>query len=117
MKEQVLLDYLTYKISVCELAADLIGSQKSTGRDVTSVYIESLDSSSEFQISRDHIIRLCKESLSGNLPFESINTIAFAIITSDFFILGDEDEIMKEVVYDWDNPDIGYPLTKSNMEK
>jgi hypothetical protein len=44
MKEQVLIDYLQYKVPIEVLAADLKGSQRRTGFDVTTVDIEQLPS-------------------------------------------------------------------------
>jgi hypothetical protein len=117
MKEQVLIDYLQYKIPVEDLAADLKGSQKHTSHDTTSVYIAQLEEETEFEINREHLIRLCNEVLDGKLTFEDLNTIAFALFTSEHLNREENDDIMEEVLFAWDNPEIGFPLTIDNMKK
>ncbi len=77
MREQVLIDYLQYKIAE-DLAADLQGTQKRTSHDTTAVYIVELDSEIEFKVKREHLLRLCNEALDGKLSFEDLNTIAYA---------------------------------------
>src|SRR5690349_3066428 len=111
MKEQVLIDFLQHKVPVEVLAADLKGSQKRTSSDVTSVYIDQLEEESDFVIKREHLIRLCNEALNGNLSFEDLNTIAFALFTTECLNREEGDNIMEEVLFAWDNPEIGFPLT------
>jgi hypothetical protein len=117
MKEQVLLDYLKNKVSVELLAADLKGSQIKTGYDTTSVNIEDIKEEGEFNITKEHLIRLCNDALNGNLSFEDLNTIAFAVFASEFFCNDENDEIVDRVLFDWDNPEIGFSLTEDNMKK
>lgn len=117
MKEQVLIAYLQNKIPEETLAADLKGSQKQTSHDVTTVYIDQLDEEIEFTIKREHLIRLCNEALNGNLTFEDLNTIAYALFTTEYLHRDEEDQIMEDVLFAWDNPEIGFPLTFENMKK
>ena len=112
-----MLDYLQYKISVDELTSDLRGAQQKTSHAVTSVYIEPIEKGGEFEVTREHLIRLCNEAISGRLPLEDLNTIAFAIFTSEYFTHNQDDEIADRVLFDWDNPGIGFPLTHDNMKK
>jgi len=117
MKEQVLLDYLQHKISVDELAVDLKGAQEKTSHDVTSVYVDQIEKDVEFEVTREHLIRLCNEAISGKLALIDLNTIAFAVFISEHFTHDQDDEIVDRVLFDWDNPEIGFPLTLDNMKK
>jgi hypothetical protein len=61
------------------------------------------------------LLRLCSDALISKLAFEDLNTIAFALFTSEFFTHDEDDEVVDRVLFDWDNPEIGLPLTFSNM--
>jgi len=117
MKEQILIDYLQYKIPIESLAADLKGSQKKTSHDVITMNFEQLDEETEFTIKREHLIRLCNEALNGILTFVDLNTIAFALFTTEYLHREEEDLIMEEVLWGWDNPGLSFPLTLENMKK
>lgn len=120
MTEQALLNYFQDKISADELAIDLIGSQKKTSFDTNSVYVTQIKSDSEFVITKAHLLKLCNDVLNGKLKILDINTIAFALITSEFFTRNEDDEdssVIENVIFDWDNPEIGYSLTLDNMKK
>jgi hypothetical protein len=117
MKEQVLVDYLQNRIPVEVLAEDLKGSQQRRGHDVTSVHIDQLQNETELLITRKHLIRLCDEALNGHLTFEDLNTIAFALFTTEHLHRDTADEILEDVLFAWDNPEIGFPLTTKNMKK
>ena len=45
----------------------------------------------------------------------NLTTIAFALIASDYFTW--DDDIIANVIFDWDNPEINYPITTQNLEK
>ena len=120
MTEQALLNYFQDKISADELAIDLTDSQKKTSFDTTSVYITQLESKDEFIITKAHLLKLCNDVLNGKLRIIDINTIAFALMTSEFFTRNEDDIdalIIENVIFDWDNPEIGYALTLDNMKK
>jgi hypothetical protein len=121
MTEQALLDYFQGKLSAEELAKDLKGSQIRSGYDTTSVYITPINSEEgEFIVMKEHLLQLCNDTLSGKLETIDLNTIAFALFTSDFFSRDDSSEnssVIENVVWDWDNPEIGYPLTLDNVKK
>lgn len=61
--------------------------------------------------------RLCNEGLNGNLTFEDLNIIAFALFTTEYLHREEEDLIMEDVLWAWDNPGIGFPMTYDNMKK
>jgi hypothetical protein len=117
MKEQVLIDYLQYKVPIEVLAADLKGSQRRTGFDVTTVDIEQLPCETQFIINREHLVRLCEEALKGNLAFQDLSTIAFALFATEYLHRDNSDKIVEDVLFAWDNPEIGFPLTIENMKK
>ena len=119
MTEQALLEYFQNRLSADELAKDLKGSQRKTSYDTTSVYVTPVDNDQEFIVTKEHLIKLSTDTLNGKLTPEDLNTIAFAIISSDFFTLdneGEDAEIMETVIYDWDNPEIGFDLSIKNIE-
>ncbi|MBS1669153.1 MAG: hypothetical protein JST58_17390, partial [Bacteroidetes bacterium] len=118
MKEQTLFDYFQSKATVEELAVELKLAQQRTSYDTTTVYVSPMDIDTQFEITKHHLIKLCDDTLNGNLTTADINTIAFAIITSEFFTLDNDAEnasIIENVLEDWDNPETGYPLTLDNM--
>ena len=48
-----------------------------------------------------------------------LNTIAFSLITSEYFTWDSESKIgerIETVIYDWDNPEIGFDLTIDNIK-
>ena len=117
MKEQVLLKYLQNEIPVAELAADLKGAQRKTSYDVTTVYVDQMKTEGEFQVTREHLLLLCNEAIDSKLAPEDLNTIAFTVFTSEFFTHDEDDEIADRVLFEWDNPEIGFPLTIENLKK
>ncbi|QEC68590.1 hypothetical protein FRZ67_15210 [Panacibacter ginsenosidivorans] len=117
MQEQVLLDYLQHKISVDELATNLKEAQQKTSYDTTSVYVDKIENDGEFKVKREHLLRLCNEVIDGRITLEDLNTIAFVILMSEYFTHDHDDEIADRVLFDWDNPEIGFPLSLDNMQK
>lgn len=122
MKEKVLRDYLDEVLTVEMLAEDLKDSQKRTSHDVISVNVEKIAESGEYEIKREHLIRLCEETISGRLTATDLNTIAFTLVFSDYFTWNREGktesgQIVDTTIHDWDNPEIGYPLTMDNLLK
>jgi hypothetical protein len=115
MNEQVLKDYFDRRISVVDLANDLKHSQQRTGYDTKSIIVTQIEEGS-FQLKTDHLIRLCDEVINGRLALIDLNTIAFAINFSTFFILdSNNEELIQKVLFDWDNPDLAYDLTLDNI--
>jgi len=85
MKERILKDYFLNKTSVDLLAIDLKDSQNKTGFDTTTVAVENIGEPGEFEISIDYLIRLCDAAIDGKLTMIDLNTIAFSLITSEYF--------------------------------
>lgn len=117
MTERKLKEYFEGRLTAEELAADLKGSQKQTGYDTTSVSIESLQEG-EFQITKEHLIRLCDDTVSGKLQLNDLNTIGFGLMASDFFYWDNDTEegkLIADAIFEWDNPLIGYDITIKNV--
>jgi len=118
MTKQTLLNYFLATATVDELIEDLKGSQQKTSYDTTSVYVNPIDTDKEFNVTKDHLIKLCDNAIGGKLTATDLNTIAFAIISSDFFTWdseADDATIIETVIYDWDNPEIGFDITIKNI--
>jgi hypothetical protein len=119
MTEQKLKEYFEDKLTVEQLALDLKDSQQKTSFDVTAVYIDSL-TEGKFKINKNHIIKLLDDTISEKLLAEDLNTIAFALMTSDYFYWDNETEDeakISNVIFELDNPEIGYDLTIENLKK
>lgn len=118
MTERNLKNYFDKDLTAEQLAIDLRDSQKQTSHDVISVYVDQMPDG-EFEIKTEHLIMLCDDFTSGKLSPTELNTIAFALITSDYFHWDNdtqEGERIADVIFDWDNPEIGYDLTISNIQ-
>ena len=117
MREQKLKEYLENSLTVEEFMMDLENSQHKSGYDTTSFHIEQIEEG-EFEITKSHLIKICDDFLQGKLHPMDVNTIAFAFMFSDYFTWNGESQdgkIISEIIYDWDNPEIGFDLTKENL--
>lgn len=118
MKESILKKYFENQIPVELLAEDLKGSQQKTGYDTTSVTIDSLNNG-EFKINKEHLIKLCEDYLNNQISSKDLNTIGFALMSSDFFCWDGETKSGKkigQVISDWDNESIGYDINQKNVQ-
>lgn len=119
MEERALMDYLENRITVESLAENVKNTQKRATYDTTLLQVEPIKDGSTFQIRKEHLLRLCNEVLNGNLTLEDINSIALALVFSEYFVWDtktEEGEVIETVIYDWDSPEINFPLTLSNMK-
>ena len=113
MTEQKLKEYFENKITIDELKSDVKNSQTKIGFDTTNVYIKQIDEG-EFEVQKEHLIKLCDDFIAQKLDSEDLNTIAFSLIASEYFDWnGDE---MSNVIFDWDNPIIGYDINLKNVQ-
>lgn len=118
MKESILKKYFENQISAKELAEDLKDSQQRTGDDTTSVTIDFLKDG-EFEIEKKHLVKLCEDYLNKQITNEDLNTIGFVLMFSDFFHWDNETksgEIISQVIFDWDNENIGYDINQKNIQ-
>ena len=119
MEELVLRDYFESRVPVESLAENIKNTQRRATYDTTSVHVEQIKDNSTFQVRKEHLLRLCSEVLNGNLTLENINSIALVLVFSEYFVWDiktEEGQINETVIYDWDSPEINFPLTLSNMK-
>lgn len=118
MTEQKLKEYFDGTLTAGQFSVDLKNSQTMTSKDVTTVSVDQI-TTGEFEVLREHLIKLCNDTLTGELSPTDLNTIAFAIICSDYFYWDNESlngKIISDIIFDWDNPDICFDLTFKNIE-
>lgn len=117
MTEEKLRDYFNGQLTPKELSSDLEGSQKRTSYDVTSVYINNIEDG-EFEVKKEHLVKLCDDVIFGHLALTDLNTIGFALMASDYFTWdnsGADGEIVANVIFQWDSSEIGFDLTIKNV--
>jgi hypothetical protein len=118
MTETVLKDYFDSKVTVDFLVLDLKGSLVQRGPQTSSVYIKRIDDAGSHEITRQNLLKLCKDALSGHLMPMDLNILAFGLIGSDYFNWDNETEdgeIIAKTLFDWDNPEINFELTFENL--
>jgi len=114
MNETTLRDFFLGVVGPAELARDVENAIENIDEIRQVVRVRDLDS--EFHINRQMLVRLCDTVLAGELPPASLEPIAFVLLTSDRFDW-EEDDLLADVLNDWDSPVINYPLTLSNIER
>lgn len=117
MKEETLRDYFNNTVTVDILAADVKDSQRKTSYDVTTVYIDKIEETGEYEITRSHLIKLLDDTIAERLTATDLNTICFALIGSEYFTWDESDEILDSTIYDLENPELGHPLTMENLRR
>jgi hypothetical protein len=118
MTEKKLLEYFENKITAEQLSVDLKDSQKETGIDTTSIYIDSLKEG-DFQIKKEHLIQLFDDAISQKLTPADLTTIAFTLFASDHFNWDtntEDGDIIADVIFALDNPEIGHDLSAKNIQ-
>jgi hypothetical protein len=111
MREITLKRFFLEDVSAEALAEDVSGSVIHLDQIASTVQIE--DMKEQFELQREHVIRLCEAALSKTLPPASLTAVAFALVASDAFWW--DDEVISEVVADWSAPEITYPLTEETL--
>lgn len=66
------------------------------------------------KVNRQDILQICDKFLRDEISKQDIEEYAWAHITND----NDEyeDDVVAETLFDWDNEEINYPITKVNMK-
>jgi hypothetical protein len=118
MTEHALLSYFNDRINADSLNADVEGSEQKTSHDVYAVSVTQINQIDGFNISLKHLIKLCDDIIRGNVSFKNLNIIAYALVMSEYFYWDTDTidgQITAQVLFDWNNPDIGHPITNANL--
>lgn len=117
MREETLRQYFDNNISTDVLYMDVDGSEVKTSYDVITTNVVKIESGSEYKVTRPHLIKLCNDTLCGNLKLSHLTTIAYALVFSEYFTWDDGDTVISTVIFDWDNPEINFPINNDNLIK
>lgn len=71
--------------------------------------------SKEIKISRSDLIELCDNFLADKISKTDIERFANDLIVTDN-PLRESDNIISEIIYEWDNEEINYPINKINVK-
>jgi hypothetical protein len=119
MTERTLEKYFNGTATAEQLAEDLKNTQEMASYDLTNYYIEDIKDDGEYELTPEHLVKLCDDTLNGKLQLKDLNSIAFALNFSDYFTWDGhtvEGERMSNAIFAWDNPEIDYPLTIDNIQ-
>ena len=67
-------------------------------------------------IERKGLIELCDKFLNRGITKSELEFYAFNAIMSDEFDWDDEDNVISETIFDWDNEIINFPINEVNMK-
>ena len=113
MTEPLIRDYFDGLIDADRLMTERQADKQSP----YYMQIDAIDNGT-YQLTTEHLTKLCADVLDGNLTINYLDSIAFILIGSDFFYWDTEDgKIISEVLFEWNNPDINYPLTLGNVQE
>ena len=121
MHESILRDFFLGKVDATVLSKDVRESVEAISPpgapySKTSDGIVKMDS--QFDLSRQHLLVLCDAFLSGGLSAVDLECIAFALIASEKFNWGgDDDNTLIDIINDWAAPEINYPLNAENIQR
>lgn len=104
MNEQVLEDFLLDKIGVNDF--------------VTKIFEKSNLKDEEFNVTLDHLLKLCEHTINGKIDIGLLENLSNQIIFSDYFCWDNETadgEIVSETLFDWGNPAINFPINDLNL--
>ncbi len=67
-------------------------------------------------IERKQLIELCDKFLNDEINSNDLSVFAFDAIMSDEVEWNENDEIISETLFEWDNEEINFPINKVNMK-
>ncbi len=118
MHESILRDFFVGTVDIAALRADLQGAVTRTSHDVFRQHIISM--AADFDVSGAHLVGLCDAVLAEQLPAADLRFIAFCLVASDRFQWDTdtpEGDLIGETLFDWDSPEINYPLNPQTVAK
>jgi hypothetical protein len=72
----------------------------------------------EFQLEVHHMIAICDDVIEGRMKPRTVDLLSFILIGSDYFFWDngtDEGKRIAEVIFEWNNESINYPLSINNF--
>jgi len=114
LSEDTVRRYLVGEVPIEVLAVELSSAVIRKSSIETEIMID--DMQDDFNLTRNHVLKLCDAAIENRISASGLNTVAFAIIASERFQLDGDDEPMMEVLYDWSAPEINFPLTPANLK-
>ena len=117
MTEPKIRDYLLGLID----AKDLVKADRPVSNKVEPYWkVVDMIQEGEFFIEPKHLIAVCDDVLDNKMSPETLDNLAFILIASDYFTWDTEDkkgEKVGEVLNEWCNPTINFPLTVHNVRQ
>ena len=68
----------------------------------------------EIKILRSDLIAKCDQYLNGEIQEKGFEDYAWNLITEEHFVW--EDEVISDIIYQWDGPEHNFPITKKNIQ-
>lgn len=118
MHGAVLRGFFQGSVSTQELARDLDEAWQVVGPQSRHFIWSDIDAS--FEITSEHLVRLCEAVLTGGLEPWKLEVAAACLFASDHFTWnGDtvEGDRIASTINDWVTPEINYVLSKRTAEK
>ena len=118
MNEEILKEYFQGQVEPEVLNDNLIGSHVKTTEKGSNY--EIVEMSIEFQVEPEHIINLCRDVINGKIQPEYLQIIAFALISSQYFVWdcnsSKRADEMDAILNEWCSPAINYDLNVDNIQ-
>lgn len=122
MTELAIREYWEGNLSLEDFAEQLSHCRVTSEEDSTHILVEMADSDKpEFIVTREHLVTLCDDVVrKKNLRQEDLNTIAYVLILSahySWYGNTEDGEIVATTIFDWDSPEINFPLSNANIKR
>jgi len=118
MTEPQIRKYLLGNISASELEKVNTIEAKDYGRHVPYYKAVEMIQEGDFEIRVHHMVSICDDVLNGKMRPGTVDLLSFILIGSDYFfwdINTKEGERIADVIFEWSNETINYPLTINNF--
>ena len=67
----------------------------------------------EIKILRSDLVAKCDQYLNGEIKEKDFEDYAWNLITEEHFDWNDD--VISDIIYQWDSPEINFPITKTNI--
>ena len=107
------MKYFQDSISITELSNELVDMVESKG-NVHYYNIQDNSDKVEFDLERQHLIKLCMACIENKISTDDLTKIAFVLMASDYFVWDNsssDGEVIDQIITNWDNPEINGELT------